>query len=1033
MNADERVVKITVEADGTPGTAGAAGKGYLPGHSASASGRRGNVGLDGTSGRPGGRAGQVAAVLETQPSGQVVVSGFADGIPAEHRWEPKEGRLLLSARGGDGGHGGAGGRGQDGSGGYRGSDATRYSSGGDGGPGGDGGRGGAAGRGGDAGPGGEVVLSLSLDDADLLLGVDWDVSGGTPGPAGRPGSGGSGGPGGSGGSSYSWTETEYYTDSNGDTQSRTVSRYNPGGSSGPSGRSGSSGRPAASGEHAPDGAFTLKIDGEDYADRFRFDCPGYEVEPGGRDGIFEFGERGNRVRSVVVRNVGDSPSPSQNVACHLTGERGVVIGGERYAIGSLAKGEARQLEDFSFHLEEAPESMLPTEHSVLRLPFNLVPRLYFSRLDAHDPQFFRPAYMEVTFPVELETVLSATSVVVGETLEQSWKLHNHSTRPFPPPGRELLVDLSMEDEGAGFLVTRPDGEAFDISEQPVQFQKIATVPPGGYVTVTAHFRAPENSKPYSKATVTADLRLTPQGGGDPRLIQRNPTHYNLSLAYSRRTPDALVIVNHSTTSEEMGNWLDLLKRLNLTWDVWDLSLYGRLPLDELAQKSRGKLVIVLATSFEMPNRETISPLALLDFKAFRRAVSHFGVSFYFIGEQCSILEHLVPQPADARAFSSIDEYLVELSEEDRVNPEVPASMTHRLDKIGVSRFFIKGKPRPEYLRKKGLQLLESLRKRFPQRRFVVTTIFDPSDDSGWLKSKSCGALTVRYMPDKDARSVVTREVYRETAQTAQFLNSAENLLGLFSAQDFDDKLESLRKLSNESTSDLSPFEKTVQQSLADAFLMDLTEEQLDLRKSGVRLNAKKMSQALNRTVEFCATRLCPAEQLNPQSPLGETVLRILAGLSFLAEKNMAWWNHRIHFLGGGNDVEVTLFVRKLVDRFLDHHVGPDRIWGTGPLRKAVEAMVEERHKALTLRQQEIAEHAGGELSSKQAAGEALVRWELRDFLTTDAEAESVLWNQHDIENLQSDEAKHAVELERCLGVYKGALGLKSAGPRIPAT
>ena len=424
----------------------------------------------------------------------------------------------------------------------------------------------------------------------------------------------------------------------------------------------------------------------------------------------------------------------------------------------------------------------------------------------------------------------------------------------------------------------------------------------------------------------------------------------------------------------------------------------------------------------MPNREVISPMALLDYGAFRRAVSRFAVSFYFIGEESGILEHLVPQPADARAFSSTDEYLAQLSEEERLNPEVPVTMTERLDKIGVSKFFIKGKPRPEYLRKKGLQLLEELRQRFPQRRFVVTTIFDPSDDSGWLKSKSCGALTVRYMPDKDARAVVTRRVFRETAQTAQFLNSAENLLGLFSAQDFDDKLESLRKLSNQSESELSPFEKTVQQSLADALLMDLTEEQLDLRKSGVRLNAKKMALALNRTVEFCAAQLCPAEQLNPQSPLGETVLRILAGLSFLAEKNMAWWNHRIHFLGGGNDVEVTLFVRKQVDKFLDHHVGPDRIWGTGPLRKAVEALVQERHKVLTQRQQQIAGHACGELSSKQAAGEALVRWELRDYLSTDAEAESILWDQLDIENLQSDEAKHSVELERCLGVYEGALG-----------
>jgi len=378
-------------------------------------------------------------------------------------------------------------------------------------------------------------------------------------------------------------------------------------------------------------------------------------------------------------------------------------------------------------------------------------------------------------------------------------------------------------------------------------------------------------------------------------------------------------------------------------------------------------------------------------------------------------------------YDSITEYLKKgCSTVDRANPEVPGQMNRHLHKIGVSRFFIKGQPRPEYLQKKGMELLQKLKKKRPQQRFLVTTIFKPDENEGWLRNRRCGALVVREMPDKDARAVVTRRVFRETAQTEQFLFSGENLLGLFSAQDFDDKMESLRGVGSGPD---EPFETIACQALADAILMDLCEEQIDLRRTRVGLSSRAMNRALNRTVEFCKSDFREgAKTLDPESRLGSVLVRIVAGLGFLSSHQMAWWDHRIRFLGGGNDVEVTLFLRKIVDRFLDKNFGPDRLWGSKPPRKQVDALVEARVRELEKDRERLARVAGTRLERKATAVEALVRWELRDFLESDAQGESSLWSQTLMEQQQDREREHQQRLSRILVEFSRALDQAQATP-----
>ena len=1000
MGMINRPTDLTLSADGEPGVAGKDGKEFPPNSTPHMVGGPGENGAHGTSGGPGGNAGTIEVTLHSDAGGGIVLSGQRNGESVQIPWDPKKTNLLLSARGGDGGVGGSGAAGQKGATGFPGENATKYSMGTDGGPGGNGGHGGAAGSGGDAGSGGCINLRLDAQESDLLAAVNWDVSAGRPGSAGAPGKGGRGGSGGSGGSSYSWSELEHTYDGE-----NYVSHSQSGGSKGMNGFDAPDGVAGKPGEPADEGSFRLEIDGVAYPGPWVLSFSDYVVAAAdGTTGDHEVGERNARGSGLKVMNTGASPSPPQYVSCRFTGSKPFKEVSTGYPLPSIPPGETHSIPSFSFHLEEAPHQELPTQHSVLRHSFQIAPRLFSERLEMYVEANSAETTRYVTFPVELETVPTRTSLTPGETFQQSWKIHNRSGQPFPPPERNLELELSLEDRD-GFLTV--GGPTFNLSSTPTTYLRLPTIPPGGFQSVQVPLCVSADAPPYRKTTLVAGLKLTPPDGDTPRLIQVNPTEYSTALNYGGSNPDVLLIVNQSTVSDEVQNWLSLFHKLGLSHEVWDISLHGGLPLDQLSPRSHGKLIICLVNSLELPNRETASSVDFLDYEQFRRAVSRDGVSFYLVGEQNSVLEHLVPQPGDSREFGSPEEYMESLSGDLRANPEVPGAVTQYLDKIVLGA---------GDLDKLAHKMLADLEARYPQRRFLVVL------DSKFVEGVGgSGRAYVRHLLDSDARAVVVGEVARKRMQTESFIHSEENLLGLFSAQDFDDKLEVLTKFNNDPGEFLDRFMGLVSKSLADAILLDLTEEQMTLRRSSAKFTDDILRQALNRTVDFCSQKFCKAAALEPDSPLGKTLLRVIAGMVFLAENNLAWWDHRIRILGGSNDIQVTKFIREEVDRFLDHHAGPDRLWGTKPLRTAVEKLIKERRQELGERAQEIRGTHEGTESKKGASTQALVRWDLRRNLSSDATGKSEVWSSGQMLDLLKKEESHEQRRVRILRICEEAL------------
>lgn len=958
----------------------ASGKAGAPGSNGADGIRSGENGRSGRAGSAGKAGGQLAVSARMTANG-LELPGMRP--VALHEMD----RILLLARGGAGGRGGNGGRGGDGSRGSSGSDAGRYSDATPGGRGGPGGDGGQAGRGGDSGPGGRVELKLAREDLDLALLFDWDVSAGTPGPPGLPGDGGSGGPGGRGGSSYSWSESENYTDSQGNTQTRSVSRYRSGASDGPSGSPGSSGSTAPFGEGAADGTFVLLIDEKKHPDRYRLSLLDYQVQPGGGEGLFEFGELDNRVTGLRLANRGGAPSPPQHVAMFLAENPGLVPQARRLEVPEIDQGKHQALGSLVFDLEEASDQELPSLHQRLRKRVRIDPVTHFVRLKRRACEADLAREIEVTYPVELITVPSPTSLLPGQFVVQCWRIKNHSNAAFPPPGRELTLELDHGD-----LVVLDDQ-----GKPPAKGFSIEPIAPGGELEFRLYIAFAAEAPPYSRAELWVGLRLTPRGGGEAREIQRNPVTFTAAQAHRGVAAEVLLVTHSGNSQTEVEGWIELFDRLGLQWDVWDATWHGDIPLNQLAPRIQGKLVVLLNATFATPDRQQIATTELLPMSTFREAVSKFGISFYVMGAPSQLHLNLLPFPEQVREFDSPAKFLASLQARRGPNPEVPETMESHLDRVFIRRFHIVKEPKPIHLEAEARKLALKLSRDFPERRFAVSMHFEACQDKGPLRTRSYGHLDIRQLPDADARAVVIREVYTKTAQRPAFIHSAENLLGLFSAMDFDDKLALARKLEEQQSFAI--------EALADAWLLDLGEEQMALRRSGVHTGKRRIRRILHRTGDLCSHDFRQGKvNLEVDSPLGQLLTRIAAGLLFLSKSRLHWSDHRLSLLGGTNEVEISEVVNHLVDQLLDLNFGRDRWIGRQPeARLRVEKLIAERSAELTAEAEQIHQLSQGAVSSKDSALEALVRWDLRDYLECDSKLPSGVYDDENMRVLRERE------------------------------
>lgn len=856
---------LGVVVDGRRGQDGRAGRGGSHGSLAGAHGAMGEPGEDG--GRPTDagearlslcvRAGQVVAAARAAPAGGTAPRECAHTTPYG---EPDgEGRsFFLSARGGRGGAGGPGGSGGRGAQGRRGRNATRHSSGGDGGRGGDGGAGGRGGDGFRGGRGGRITVVLPEENTDLALLLNpappaTGGPGGTGGAGGRPGGGGHGG---SGGSSYSWTTHSTHTDSQGHRRTTTHHHSNRGGDPGPGGRDGMPGLAGATAPAGPDGTFEVLVVPEGGAEadaaRYRsfYDLWITHVRHRSENGD-SVNEPGEEVSVwLTVRNVGGMPTPARQRPRFFVQPSGWIrIRPEHEYVElaePLAPGEERELPPIRFRVGMPASTQVGDALRVV-CPMDFRASLPgvnrpFARLCAQELPF------DVRFPVEISPVVGAHAVAHGEEAPIVWRITNVSSREIggdTPEGRMLgscfqLIGRSLDEhrlvfrDREGRVAAPGDGLAAGVDR----------LAPGASADVVGTVEFDRSVPPYTRVRTGAFLELGAlDEPNEAARVQRRDFDLQLAEAYVRQ-PDAdmLLVVNSSTTADEIAMWRTLARAAGRVVNLWNCSYYdgatfftplaclgGRC----LADDFRGGVVVFLNNYFSPDTAGFLGDHAMecIQSGELYRLVHDANAHIYVAGsnEGMRLRHELMPPPSrpSGRDFPMPQRFVEDEAPAQRVRHEAAAEEVEApgrgggggVGKIvraktaaafasgydmvkGVTSLCACTRPQPGHLHAEAEKLRQRLAARHPERRYLVTETFDAEQvktccSCGIRQRWNLGELRVQRGPDIGRGSLVYLELHDSDAphfHEPSFVYSAPNVLHFVKALPFADKVSLLGAL-----------------------------------------------------------------------------------------------------------------------------------------------------------------------------------------------------------------------------------------------
>ncbi|KAK3390619.1 hypothetical protein B0H63DRAFT_557564 [Podospora didyma] len=577
----------------------------------------GQAGLDGrsagtpTHGTPGTDIRVRLAYSADEPGiAQVVGEGAHTG----QKWKiARDEKLLLSAKGGDGGAGGRGEDGQAGGRGRDGRDATRHRNGEDGDDGAPGGNGGYGSSGADGAAGGHVFVTVHDEDTDLLLPLLFDVRGGAGGISGHHGQPGDGGVGGQGGQGHVWTEKH----------SNSVSAH-----SRPGGRNGRNAPPGhmpstnlTAGRSGPQGSVQVKVIRGDlseatYPGVYMLQVVSFDIIDENEDGINEPGEH-LLVHNIRVRNSGGMPSPEQRT------------------IQLLIQG-TQFLEPIATAPLELPRSIQPGQEvdvpGVLRAfirnewsekPLGQFLRyeekvslvaFFNERLGRPIPNFSGVSVVYIQYPLALDPPRYLDCVSKGNSVRFSWTLHNNSTKTYGVDGMlRRAAATKLTDRYRFFTLThateeKPEEATDDIPE----------LEPNSVMTIDQDFRVDERALEFSEGFLSLELMLSDPITGKMRSVQKHQMNMQISGVYSlSQNPSFLLVVNSKTPNHAIHQIITLIRyRLHTSLDIFNLSLTGSyespVTKDNVLKSYQGKSVIIFGNKFPFFDKGDRNPWDILD-------------------------------------------------------------------------------------------------------------------------------------------------------------------------------------------------------------------------------------------------------------------------------------------------------------------------------------------------------------------------------------------------------------------------------------
>jgi len=904
-------VLLRVDVSGQRGANGAHG------HHGEHGGWAGQGGGDGGSASrayPGEHGGVIVVRLSEPRPGAVHVSGERVGPDGsrtsidEQRDVGDLGFIDLVAMGGSGGRGGDGGPGGSGATGSAGADATRYSSGGSGGAGGHGGDGGDGTSGADGGVGGRIVVRVHERDTHLLMLVRRNVGGGAAGAAGHNGSGGYGGSGGSGGDSYSWSETSHYTDSNGNRQSRTSWHRNPGGVSGPAGHRGrSGGADLHSGKNGQDGRYAIEVEDDagavkTYPERYDLRLISFQHLSENEDGIYEPGER-VRVFDLLVRNVGGMPTPAhRKTLLHLRSD--VLVHPEDETLElprSLPAAHEITLTGKSLHFRigdwapTTPGEGLSIGQTVRHGAYIPAVERAFSAYETEGSVAL--GRFDVSFPVEVSEIKCLRSMAAGQASAFRFSVRSRSGRELGRDGdlgRAVRFKLFFRNSELGdgpIWATDADGRELTLGAGHVR--ELPRLGPGDEPDYEYTIGIADGATEYSAAEVWVGLEL----GHVERPLEARPIQYRahrirVARRYRHRPgSNVVLVVNHRTERDVLDAWERTAKVLGFELDVLDLSYEGR--IDLLGERDDGPPLVeridngtVIVLNEIVGTRAGETPAAdFFDLDQLRDATMR-GLDVAFVGEPVS-LEAMLPALAVEPTARFEEE--AELVEAIR-GASGPIDLELVLHRIG----FWFEEPTELLVAERALALSKRLTALFPARRFVVVHELgvDKTHEGYVVRRWRAGTLRVMSTLDSTSGRVLEAQVGKEDRVSPDYPASLGNLTTLLLARGFDERVELMlsRVGSGGDTAGV--------RAIVDAILVELATEQQAVLEERFRsgLNAESLLESLPLMRSFVEQAEAAGLHVDPKSPLGRELCRLVGRLRFFVQAQVRWWEWPLLYL-----------------------------------------------------------------------------------------------------------------------------------------
>ncbi|HWU42778.1 MAG TPA: hypothetical protein VN132_05040, partial [Bdellovibrio sp.] len=681
----------------------------------------------------------------------------------------------------------------------------------------DGGRGGNGGHGtsgANGGRGGRIVVELPEKDTALLMLVEHDVSAGRGGRAGQHGQPGSGGSGGSGGSSYSWTT---YEGSGNDR--RSVSHSQSGGWSGSSGSSGSSPSDYLSqGRDGAEGSYQIRVLTEEgvktYDRAYNLNLVDYNLIPESKNGILEPGEK-VFVHNLRVRNTGGMPTPRfTKIRIFLrNSEYSIADSMELEIPKSLAPNEVYTFAGNSLSFVIKNNIFRTAQEDRTRWDDHIQPLAQMTEVERSFNQFSAPRSIEITYPVEIEPIITSRSVAPGEKTQVLLRIKNISTADFGSTSelqRELAVFLRKT---SGDLATSNfklvDEQGRDLNMQEGILKAVDHLKAGESALIAGQLEIGPQAEPFSRAEIGFRLDIgTPKGATAKTSIQDRHVNFSISQVY-RRDPSAnvLLVVNSGIDKERSWALKKMIENVGLKPAIWDLSYYGEISLTKMldhgssfAEDFKGMNIVIANNIFEV-NQGVTSAAQYISHRELAEAASKKGIGVLILG-------------GDA---GSVIDNTNKVSIEKRPN-------------ISVSKWRLWGKPSEDQMTEEANDLLNDISKKDPSGNYVVVHSFSPqllkTAFGGILKTWSLGNLEVHRSLDTRHASIVAVNVGQGGNLTPSDIYSRSTEVAFAMSLSVDKRM----KILNEKLKSSNAEDVNIAYVIAQSLIMSVVEEQSALRR-----------------------------------------------------------------------------------------------------------------------------------------------------------------------------------------------------------